>query len=461
MDHDLLQSLLTEVDKPVARLTWLESYYYGNQQNGYLTREQRDLLGRRLSHLSVNIPKLAITSLAERLSVRGFKGVDIWPDWLRNDGDQIQDIVHREALCLGESFVIVWADAQGRPTISAESAWQMAAVRDPGTREIAAAIKRWEGPDSTEAVVFLPDKIYKLRARNKGAKEANSFHVYEELDNPLGVVPVVVFTNSDRFAEHGVSEIDDLADLVDGLNLALADLAIAQAYNARPVAWATGVTLEEKPVLDDDGNPVVDDDGNPVMAAENPFPPTNRMHIAEPEGSRFGQLDASNLEGFSSAVRIWLSAIQAVTSLPSSQLGILSNQPDSADALRAASQGLEAKAQNRGATFGRSWEMVGKLVYAVSHPGTDVSDIDCRVVWRDFGVNSFGAEADGVTKLFAAGLLSRSGALARLGFSQDEILAERAAIRAESLDAVGVSLPTVQPVSGAQRGAQAVENGRQ
>ena len=43
-------------------------------------------------------------------------------------------MAHREALLLGDSFVIVWADPLGRPKVTVESAAQVAALADPGTR---------------------------------------------------------------------------------------------------------------------------------------------------------------------------------------------------------------------------------------------------------------------------------------------------------------------------------------
>jgi hypothetical protein len=452
MDNDLLLKLLNAADTQLARYSWLNSYYRGDQQNGFLTREQRDALGQRLSRLSVNIPKLAVTSLAERLHVNGFTGVDVQDDWIRNDLDQVQDVIHREALTLGIGWAIVWAGPDG-VRVTAESAAQMTGIRDPGSRELVAVMKKWEDEKYTYATVFTPDKVYKLRSDRSGATTPASFHVYQTLDNPLGVVPCVAFVNTDRFEEHGVSEIDDLADLVDGLNLALADLAIAQSFSARSKLAATGVTLKEVPVLDDDGNPVVDNVGDPVMTVEQPFNSNDRILVAEGDNAKISVLNGSDLSGFEAAVRIWLSAIQAVTSLPASSLGILSDQPKSADALRAASQGLESKAQNRGGIFGRSWEQVARLIVAVRDT-VDVADVHPRVVWRDFGVSSFGQLSDGVSKLHAERLISRSAALAMLGWDDDKILADRAAMRAEALDTQGLGIrPTTTP-NRSENGAQ-------
>ena len=53
-------------------------------------------------------------------------------------------VAHREALLLGDSFVIVWADSSAAPKVSVESAKQVAVLTDPGTRHIVAAVKRWE-----------------------------------------------------------------------------------------------------------------------------------------------------------------------------------------------------------------------------------------------------------------------------------------------------------------------------
>ena len=67
-------------------------------------------------------------------------------------------------MLLGDSFVIVWADPLGRPKVTVESAEQVAVLTDPGTRRITAAVKRWETQTTTEAVLYLPDQIVRLRA---------------------------------------------------------------------------------------------------------------------------------------------------------------------------------------------------------------------------------------------------------------------------------------------------------
>lgn len=429
---DTLTALLQKLDGPKAKFADLERYYAGLQPLAYLAPEARAALGTRFGRMATNIPRVAVTSLSERLRVTGFSGADIYADWLRNDMDQESVVAHREALLLGSSYVIVWADRFGRPKVTVESAHQMACLRDPGTRTLTAAIKRWETDTTTEAIVYGPETITRYRANHTGATTAG-FHTVEELSNPLGVVPVVRLLNSDRILDEGVSEIEDLCPLVDGLNKVLTDLLVASEYTGRPRRWATGVELEEVPLLDEDG----EETGETTEV--NPYPEGTRMLLAESEQAKFGSLDAANMSGYTAAVDILLTQISAVSGLPAHMLGVMTDNPASADALRASESGLTARAEARQAQFGRSWEDVARLIVGV-RDGADPTQVDVTVQWADAGTRSIAQEADAVTKLYQAGLLPASYALKRLGYSDTEIIEIRAARRTESLDSQGVDL---------------------
>ena len=183
---ELLQTLLQKLDEPVARYAELERYYTGTQPLAFLSPEAKDALGNRFGRMASNLPRLAITSLAERLRITGFTGdTELWADWIRNDLDQTSGVAHREALLLGDSYVIVWADPLGRPKVTVESANQVAALADPGTRRITAAVKRWETDKTTEAVLYMPDRIVRLRANQTGAT-TQGFSTVEEHRQPAG-----------------------------------------------------------------------------------------------------------------------------------------------------------------------------------------------------------------------------------------------------------------------------------
>lgn len=412
----VLKDLLQRLEEPAHRYADLDRYYEGKQPLAFLAPEAKLALGNRFGRMASNIPRLAVTALAERLRITGFSDPSIWADWIRCDMDQLSGVAHREALLLGDSFVWVWTDQFGRPRVTVESAKQVAALTDPGSRTIYAAIKRWEDPNrkTTEAVMLLPEVIVRIRANHQGAV-ANGFERIEEIANPLGVVPVVNLRNTDRIlGDWGTSEIEDLKPLVDGLNKSLADMMVSSEVAARPRRWATGVELVEEPVLDDDGQEI-------GTVETNPIPEGHRAMISENPDAKFGQLPAADLAAYEASVRVILGQVMAVSTLPAHYVGVFSDNPASADALRAAEASLTARAEARQQTFGRAWEQVARLIVAVRE-GRDPALIeDIRVEWCDAATRSVAQEADAVVKLFQAGILPAPYALAKLGYPDDEI----------------------------------------
>lgn len=422
---NLLDQLLQKLDMPVAAYSTYDRYYHGRQPLAYLAPEARRALGDRFGRMASNIPRLAVSALSERLRVTGFRTNDdddaVWADWKLNDLDQLSGVAHREALALGQSFAIVWADRFGRPQVTIESARQVTVLRDPATRAVLAAVKRWETDTTTEAVLYTPEAITSFRAPTTGATTAG-FKTVEVLTNPLGVVPVVPFINGDRLLGEGVSEIEDLIPLVDALNKTLADLMVSSEYVGRPRRWATGVELVE------------DEDGNVI----NPIPEGPRAMVSESPETKFGQLPAADLGAYEASVRIILGQIMAVSALPSHYIGITTSNPASADALRASEASLTARAETRQAQFGRSWEWVARLMVAV-RTGRSVDQVTAHVQWADAATRSVAQEADAVVKLVQAGILPPSYALERLGYTADEIARIREARRREAFDSAVTS----------------------
>lgn len=420
--NDLLTGLLQQLDAPAARLDRLDRYYHGQQPLAFLAPEARAALGDRLDRLAVNIPRLLVDSIAERLRIVGFDRDDVWPAWIESDLDQLAPLAHREALTLGTSYAVVWARPDGRPNVSIESPRQVTVLKDPSTRRIVAAVKRWRTDSTTEAVLYEPDKITRYSANTVGATTVG-FRTTSVLDNPLGVVPVVAFRNSTRLLEDGHSEMDDILGLTDALSKLTVDLMVGSEYTARPRRWATGLALGE------------DDTGQEI----SPIEEGDRMMINEEPDGKFGQLPGSDLAGYETAIGTIMRQISAVSGLPEHMLGIGGDNPTSADSIRASEAALTARAEARQATFGRSWEEVARLMVAV-RDGVDPERVEVRVKWADPSTRSLAQEADAVTKLYSAGLLPASTALARLGYTADEIEEIRTARRAEALDTAGVDV---------------------
>lgn len=403
MDPQHLTELLQKLDEPAARHAMLNRYYAGEQSMTFLPADVREQLNRRLDRVSVNVPRLLVDSIVERLRITGFSRPDVWEMWRANDLDELCAVAHREALILGEAYAIVWARPDGTPLVSIESPTQVAAEVDPATRELVRAVKRWETRDATHAVLYGPEEVVRYTSPNRGATTVG-FRVVERIENPLGVPPVVQFRNGGRLLDAGRSEMTDVLSLTDAAVKLATDLLTASEYGARPRRWATGLELIE------------DDEGNVV----SPISEGDRLMINESHEGRFGQLAGSDLAGYEASIGVIMRLISAVSGLPEHLLGIGGDNPTSADAIRASEAALTAKAEAHQMAFGRHWEDVARLMVAVAD-GVDPAGVAVQIKWADAASRSVAQEADATVKLFAAGLLPASEALRRLGFSDEEI----------------------------------------
>ncbi len=446
----ILEGLSRRLDETEPWLRDLDAYYAGRQPLSFLSRAAQEALGDRLRVLVANYPRLVADSLAERLRVIGFR-VDgqpadrIWAAWEAAGFEDAHQIAHTEALVLGRSFVTVWSDSSGAPTLTVESPHEMGVVRDPVTREVTAAAKRWTQDNRAHAVLFLPDKIHRYVSSASvpelGAIPPEGWQHAGSDPNPLGVVPVVPFVNRGRLLDvDGVSEMSEVCDLTDAISKLLADLMVSSEFYSRPRRWATGLEIQEKPVVDEQGQPVTDALGEPVTRAVNPFgTEANRVWQSEAVDTKFGQFPSADLSGYENAIGLLLQAISAVSGLPAHYLGVHGDQPASADAIRSAEASLVSRAHARMRSFGPSWSRVAALVSAVEN-GTTPRRVE--VVWANPETRTVAQEADAVTKLVQAGILPTEEALARLGYGPEQIEAMRAMSLRSRLDAQVVAPST-------------------
>lgn len=423
MTPDILIEHLQALDAPQYKYCELQRYFDGLSPLSFLSAEQKIAL-KNFDRVSSNVCRTAILALQERLHVSGLG--DAFPLWLANNLDQRSLQVHQDALLFGFGAVLVWTDKRGRPTATVESPKTFVVQRDPITREIVSACKRVRTKTATEAWSYLPDKITHYRADTPGAATAG-FYVVDEVDNPLGTPPVAVIGH-----ECQPSAIADLLTLQNALDKTLLDGLTASEAAAFPRRFAAGLSPEERPKLDADGNPVLDD-GEPVMELVNPLAEDRmKVWLSDDPATKFGQLTATDLAAFEALTRVILAQCMMVSGLPAHYLGQLTAaaQPTSADALRASEAALVARVESYQLLYGTGWERVGKLLLAV-RDGGDPDDIPVSVQWRPADTRSEAQLSDSVTKLVAQRILPVSYALKKLGYDDEEIAAIMAAHAAE------------------------------
>src|SRR5271156_6560990 len=130
IDPQRLVDLLLALDAVQYQLRRLQTHYDGAAAIEFLSPEAREMIEGRMAEIYVNVPRLVVSSIAERLNITGWTGADAdlaETIWSANDLDVQGDLAHSEALLFGRSYAWVWASSDG-PRISIESARQTAVL---------------------------------------------------------------------------------------------------------------------------------------------------------------------------------------------------------------------------------------------------------------------------------------------------------------------------------------------
>lgn len=434
-DLDLMLDGVERIEYRAGTLDRYRRHWLGEQPAAYLSRKSRDALDSTLSRLSVNFPRLAVTALADRLTLNGFvwSGTDepsrqarAWADFTTAGGHDVAAMAHIDRLLYGASAVTVWGrpgpDGTGaRPTVTADNPSTMYVSTDPASGDVLYAVRRVDLPDSgTAAVLYTPDTI--TRWERDGF--AGRWEHRDTTPNALRVVPVVPMvrrvSGSDSTA--GASYVADILDLTDANAKLLADAMVGSEYFARPRRWATGLEIEE------------DEDGNPI----DPFG-TDRLMQSEDPQTEFGQLDSGRLDGYGDMIATITQQIGALTGLPPHYLGLHGDQPPSSEAVRASEVQLTTRAYGEMRSLGHAWGRVAWLVDAVVRgvPADPADERWWEVDWQNPETRTTAQAADAAGKLRDIGVPLDEILRSPLGYSAADAEAIATRARLDGIVAAG------------------------
>ncbi len=421
--HDDLVLLNQRLDADAARLRRLRTYLAGEQPLAFLSPSDSVKLDGRITKLAVNVPRLMVRSVADRLAVTGFLSGDavdpdaaLWRAWRRNRMVRRSGQAIWDALSFGRSYLMVGPGAGGA-RISVESPASVICRHDPATGDVVSAIKRWVSDDDTEAfaTVLERDVITRYRAQgNSFAADSvpvSAWTVLERVDNPLGVVPVVPLVNGSRIDDTaGVSVFEDLLGLTDALNKTLIDAMVTSESYARPHRWATGLQIATA------------DDGS---AAEM-FDGGDDFLLSEDTETKFGQFEAADLQGYGALAAVLVGQIGAVSGLPAHLVGGSTSTPPSAESLQVALDSLTGRVKGSQVSYGDSFGRAMAIADAVDHGG-EVDDRLIETLWASVEPRSLAASADAASKLLAAGVDASTVLDRTLGWAGVAVTKENAA----------------------------------
>jgi len=419
--------LWAQLDERTKRIKLYDDYYEGHQRLEFTTDQARETFAETFGGVALNFCELVIDAVEERLGIRGFRvseGKEYDPEaaeiWRKNDMDAQSSMVHTEALCNEEGYLIVWVDEDRMtPVITAETPFEVIVERSGKSRlERLAAMKRWLDDERYWRVtLYLPHEIRRFRSRDPVRKNGTIMATHLRRDgywepwvtegeewpipNPLGVVPVVPITNRPRLGYRfgGTSELKAAVPIQDIINKTVFDGLVASEFVAYPQRYMVGVSVPKDPITD---QPI-----QPFKAG------ANRIWFVEKGDATsinpaIGQFPQADLMPYVARTEAHINQLAAITKTPKHYLVEASTGGSnlSSETVKALEAPLVAKTRRRQGVFGVGWAEVMAIALRLKAGGKyEPADADrIEVDWKDPETRTEAQHVDALVKLKTLGV---------------------------------------------------------
>ncbi|MCD2096545.1 phage portal protein [Rhodococcus rhodochrous] len=365
--------------------------------------------------------------LEERLDWQGWIETDVdlglSEIYRANDLDVDSGPGHLDALVYGIAFAVVGSGAAGEPSplVTVESPKDVTGLYSPRTRLLSSALKQWVDEDGRvmAATLYLPDETVHVERKTDGG----AWHVVDRDEHRLGRVPVARIVNRPRAgAIGGRSEITEAVRYyTDNAVRTMLAMEVNREFYTSPQRYVLGA----------DEDAFVDQAGNPVPGWQTIMGRVLGLGRDE-EGNvpEVGQFPQSTQGPYVESVRLMAQQLAAEAGIPSTYLGIATDQASSADAIKALEARLVKRAERRQVLFGKAWLEVARLCLLVRDGEVPAEFSSVSTKWRDASTPTRSAAADEALKYASAGIVPPESTvlLDRAGFSpteQRQIAADR------------------------------------
>lgn len=370
----------------------------------------------------VGVPRIYVNAVSERLAIEGFTVGDaadsdelLW-SWFKANGlDNFSNVAFCEALVYGRSYITIAApmesDAENPlaipdvPIIKVESPKTLYASIDPRTRGVEWAVrvvKNTDG-DTVAATLYTPDTTEYYESKDGELKQV------ETVNHGLGVVPVVPMVHVTDSADlYGTSLITpEIRSVTDAISRLLMNMQSTSELMANPQRYLFGTTTDEIT------------NGGQLSSLE--LYAASFITVEDAEG-KAQQLPAAELRNYTDGMTQLLKLASAYTGLPPQYFSTASDNPASAEAIRASESRLIRECEVMCAQFGSAWEQAMRIALLVMGNKLTVDHFRLETMWRDPSTPTLQAKADAASKAYAGGngVTPREQARIDMGYSPEQ-----------------------------------------
>lgn len=389
----------------VGKVAEYEGYYEGTTRLDALGVSLPPAV--RVLEMAAPFPKMAVDVLAEVLNPEGYllgdddetpKLLRKW--WAANNLDTQVKLGITESLVQGSAYFIVGPGKNGIPRISVHRPIGCAVSYDH-MGDVAEGLRRYKLGDEKFASHYLPGETRFYRYGG-GMWRQHGETVYTGASSPA-MVPLV---NKTRLGDvHGRSEIAEVATMTDAGSRSLTNLQVAQELLAMPTRYLFGDGLEA--LKDQAGNPI-----DKIAAYFGRF-------LTGPAGAEAGQIPGADLTSIINSYKLYAQIVSAITGIPPQMLGISTDNPSSAEAMRVAKDRLIARAEVKQSMFGDTLEDVAILALEMEEKLPENAE-SLEMQWRDPALASVSAKSANLLQAHSQGVIGGETAREGLQLSPEQ-----------------------------------------
>jgi hypothetical protein len=352
-----------------------ENYYEGLQPEVFTHDSWLKMFRIDNKHFRFNFAKTVVDAVSNRLEIANILGVteeataEINRIWEKNDLKLDANEIHRNSLMYGDSYGIVWTDANGEVTIDYNSPMTTVIIYDDENPRVKSfAAKMWEtldleGKKVTKLNLYYTDRIekYAMFGEVMNVISATGFLPYEVVENPWGEIPVFHFRTTKQY---GRPEHLDAYGPQDAINKMMATHMVTVDYQGAPQRYALGGSGNSSEFEDFDETAT---DAENLGRLKNG--PGELWYLKGID--KVGEFAPADHKVFTEPVREFVRSMASITSTPLHYFEKTGNVP-SGEALRTAEAPLMKKVEDRQVAFGNAWRDMFRFVLAIEGINSDV-----------------------------------------------------------------------------------------
>jgi hypothetical protein len=424
-DQATLTELMNQLDEKTPRNMVREQYY----SSKYVLRDLGVSVPPKFRNFEAVLgwPAKAVDSLSRRCNLEGFviPGTDVSAMgiddiWQENRMEIESSMAHDSAMIHSCAFIctILGDEQSGEPPVlmMAKSAFDATGIWDSRRRELSSAlsiVERGDGLTPLTMVMYLPDRVVIMARDVEGGKWR-----IDQRRHSLGHVPVELLPFNPRLnLPFGRSRITrSVMGITDSALRTVVRSEIGAEFYTAPQRYALNVPAA---AFEDGGWSAV---LGRMIALEPPLLDDEIDPAFKPE---LGQFPQASMQPHGDQLRQWATLFAGETSIPVSSLGVVQDNPSSAEAIYAAKEDLVVEAEHADRVFGRGWVNAMRNAIMLRDGMTEVPDSlkKLQAVWRDPSTPSRAAAADAMSKTVATlpWLAESEVTLEKFGFSRTDI----------------------------------------